>query len=616
MTWTHPLPLVLLFALLGGCSCASAPPRPPPANLRRAVPADGEATRIVPADRRTTWNPGVPGGIPRATAIHTTIDAALGDGVADATEAIETALEAAADAAERSGEIQVVALPPGTFRTTREIVIGRSRVVLRGAGKGRTILQQSTPGVLTLFLGSSSPDYRSTPVVDVVGSVPRGATEITVADASGFAAGDILQLDQLEDGDPQGRTGSVWRLDIWWSMRGPYAEHPGMGLESRFPDSPDGARPIAQRVEVKAIRGDVLELSGPVHVDFAAAQHPQVYRAAGAGHDVVRWAGFEDLTVRGTMRDGEAKPMIVFDGAAYCWLRGVESDGQNGFFLGKHVVLGTATYRCEVRESYVHHSRNLWPGANAYGIVYSGSDCLIEDNVAYALNKPIVGETTGGGNVIAYNYVDEAVLGALDGAWQETAIDASHGSFSHSDLFEGNWAPNLSTDATHGNNGWMTFFRNHATGRNTSGRVNGNLRAIEVAGRNREHTSIGNVLLTPEGARDAVLLATPSRPNLGLAVYRLGANTWDASGSLAFGNWDDGQAARLFHRHLDFDYASGGVYDNPENGVKALPDSLYLRAKPAFFGSLEWPWVDPLGTTPAERVKTLPAKARFDAGRP
>lgn len=44
-----------------------------------------------------------------------------------------------------------------------------------------------------------------------------------------------------------------------------------------------------------------------------------------------------------------------------------------------------------------------------------------------------------------------------------------------------------------------------------------------------------------------------------------------------------------------------------------LPNSLYLTSKPAFFGSTRWPWVDPTGTT---KVSDLPAKARYQSGRP
>ena len=40
---------------------------------------------------------------------------------------------------------------------------------------------------------------------------------------------------------------------------------------------------------------------------------------------------------------------------------------------------------------------------------------------------------------------------------------------------------------------------------------------------------------------------------------------------------------------------------------------MYLSGKPAFFGTMVWPWVEPLGTT---RLYTLPAKARYEAGTP
>ena len=35
--------------------------------------------------------------------------------------------------------------------------------------------------------------------------------------------------------------------------------------------------------------------------------------------------------------------------------------------------------------------------------------------------------------------------------------------------------------------------------------------------------------------------------------------------------------------------------------------SLYLKAKPSFFGNYQWPWVDPTGAT---KVHTLPAESQ------
>ena len=89
-------------------------------------------------------------------------------------------------------------------------------------------------------------------------------------------------------------------------------------------------------------------------------------------------------------------------------------------------------------------------------------------------------------------------------------------------------------------------------------------------------------------------------------MYRVGA------GSLGgpIEAFDDGTALRLLFRHANFDNVSNAVVYDRAIARRDLPDSLYLKAKPAFFGSLPWPWVDPAGTP---RVGILPAKQRFDS---
>ena len=593
---------------------------------------------IVPADRATVWNPGIPGGIPgdtdpirpatvwrpsRNPYAGYSVNPALGNGTTDVTADINDAIAAAGRAA-TAGARKIVLLAPGTYRTSGAISIGSSNVTLRGSGQGRTIIDHRNPSDwAAVGIGNTTDGFSSTPVVDVVGGAPKGASTITVADARRFKVGDILQIDQLADGSASGPAGWVWRLDSWWSMRSPYADFPGGGgLQGRFPDSPNGYRPISQRIEVLARHGNVLTIhdpgtrrGSPLHVAFPAAQDPEVWRAAGGTVDVVRYSGLESLSVWSAAHPGDAKDMVVLNGAAYCWIKDVETDGSKNTWAGRHIHIQTAVYRAEVRASYSHNSSNYNQGSNAYGILYSGSDCLIEDNIVRELNKPIVGETAGGGNVIAYNYVDEAIIGSLTNNWQETAINMSHGSFSHSDLFEGNHTPNVGVDSTHGNNGWGVFFRNWATGRNSSGRTDTYLRAIYVDGWNREMTSVGNVLGSPTFKPTYQILspATGVNPVYGgvSSIYLLGSNAWEIGTGRKPGSdhMDRGQAERLFHRHLDFDYKTGSQYDNPSNPVKALPKSLYLTSKPAFFGPLPWPWVDPSG---AIKVYMLPAKARYD----
>lgn len=59
-----------------------------------------------------------------------------------------------------------------------------------------------------------------------------------------------------------------------------------------------------------------------------------------------------------------------------------------------------------------------------------------------------------------------------------------------------------------------------------------------------------------------------------------------------------------------------GLRWDPVNSTHAMPNSLFLSSPPAFFAGYAWPWIDPTAATAEARVKTLPAKARYDAGTP
>jgi hypothetical protein len=89
-----------------------------------------------------------------------------------------------------------------------------------------------------------------------------------------------------------------------------------------------------------------------------------------------------------------------------------------------------------------------------------------------------------------------------------------------------------------------------------------------------------------------------------IPMWRFGAadanGTPDATGAAA-------QLLATTLRDGNFDYFTNTVkWDRPP---QPIPDSLYLAAKPAFFGSCRWPWVDPVGAT---KTHVLPARTRFD----
>jgi hypothetical protein len=327
----------------------------------------------------------------------------------------------------------------------------------------------------------------------------------------------------------------------------------------------------------------------------------------------VKYAGIEDLRVTGG-RDG----MILMVNAAYSWIRNVESDGSTATGRGQvgHHVRLESCYRCVVRDSYIHDASDVTQGGGAYGIAVASqsSECLVENNVVVNLNKPLVLLASGGGNVIAYNYVDDAWTRTAPQV-QETAIDAGHAAFPHMELFEGNWAAHLGTDAVWGNAGWLTFFRNHASSRQSRtplAREVWDVAAIGLAARGVQINVVGNVLGAP--GKGLAYEVTSNPPGTGArAVYRLGHRADGGGGSGDANLYEDasrtGSTASTLLRHGNFDFASGVVVWDSHTAARELPPSLYLTEKPAFFEDHPWPWVDPTGP---RKLHVLPAKQRFE----
>src|SRR6188474_2901995 len=84
-------------------------------------------TRIVPLEGRTTWAPGVQGGIPtRPTVCATLMAADFGNGGLEASAAIQAAINSCPLGS-------TVALSAGTFLVNRHVLLNKG-ITLRGAG--------------------------------------------------------------------------------------------------------------------------------------------------------------------------------------------------------------------------------------------------------------------------------------------------------------------------------------------------------------------------------------------------------------------------------------------------------------------------------------------------
>jgi hypothetical protein len=100
------------------------------ATLSESASTTTQTGGIIPADRMTTWNPGLNavGGIPNRTTIYRTLSPRGGS--LDDTAAIQSALDTC-----RPG--QVVKLSPGTFNINgMGLHFKKSECTLRGSGTG------------------------------------------------------------------------------------------------------------------------------------------------------------------------------------------------------------------------------------------------------------------------------------------------------------------------------------------------------------------------------------------------------------------------------------------------------------------------------------------------
>lgn len=566
----------------GGRGVASLDTPPDESPSLPPVPPVADAFTLIPADRLTTWTPGIPGGVPARTTVCANVSATTyGDGTGDATAGIQAALDGCPVG-------QVVQLSGGTFKITRPLEITKG-IVLRGLGPTQTKLKMPV-GTSANLITVGTQWFKFTQPTNLATNAVKGGRSVSLAAVpAGLAAGEIVVVDQLTN-----------PAITEWSTKSP----PGDVSRTWF-TRPN--RPVGQVMEVQSVSGSTVSFSTPFHIDFLTAFAAQLVRFSdqdnGPVVPSVKYAGVEDLYLFG---GSGGQGNIWLANAAYSWIKNIESDFQDG-----PSVAIDASFRSILRDSYVHTTQTPYPGGGGYGISFSyySADNLVENNIVWNMNKVMVMRASGGGNVIGYNYMEDGWIGNYTG-WVETGLNASHMTTPHYELFEGNQSFNFDGDNTWGNAVYITVFRNNLTGKRRSIAPlvltdQDNRRAIGLMEGHWWYSFVGNVLgysgMSPAPAA-SFTYESVAPWNDGACIWRLGYNpeNWNAAA--------DPKVLSTVIREGNFDYATNLVHWS--SAAQTIPASLYLSGKPAFFGSNPWPWVDPTGAT---KVSTLPARARFDA---
>jgi pectate lyase-like protein len=597
--------------------------------------ASSAAAQILPTDRTTTWTPGV-GTIPTRTTICATLNASTyRDGSQDASTAIQRAIDACPAG-------QVVLLSAGRFTVNNHVLISKG-ITLRGAGAGQTILTKTNGARARISsrvpVAPASYTYDAQPIV-VIGPSrwpkidstsknltvdgPKGSTSVTVANATGLAAGRFVLIDELSGASwqptPTGFPGAakVWKGDrVAWNMHLPaqrYADDNGQSDTSGPYDLNGGTRTLPNAMswfarpdratneikEVASVSGTTVTFTTPLHITYRTSHAAQLTSFTGA-NALVRDAGVESLTTIGGA-DGQ----IRFENAAYSWAKNIE----NTQWLGEGFAIDHS-FRIEVRDSYIHDGSWPEPGGAGYAIslANASSEVLIENNIIINACKVMVFRSSGAGTVVGYNYTDDS-WDFDTPSWVEVGINASHMAGPHHVLFEGNYSPNADSDYTHGNAIYLTFFRNWLTGQRRSFTDTSNVRAVGLAYGSWWDSFVGNVLGRP-GQMSGWVYEDPAMAENNAnwrnhVVWKLG---YDPE---RWGMHADPQTLSTVIRDGNYDYLTNALHWHTTPAGFTIPTSLYLTAKPAFFGASPWPWVDPTAGT----THTLPAKARYDAGTP
>lgn len=584
-----------------------------------AAPAGAQVdTSIVPLEGRTTWAPGVQGGIPARPEVCATVTAAsLGNGTTEASVAIQRAIASCPAG-------KTLQLSAGKFLVNNYILLNKG-ITLRGAGPGQTILQKtngarrfqlSTPDAQPIIVVGPNrwPRIDATTAVALAADAAKGATTVVVSDARGFKKGQFVLLDEDDYNTaawmpvPR-RLNSTVNSAIWASDRIVFQRHnpAEQYVDDPFPDSltwfSRPGRPLNEIKEVMAVEGDRITFSTPVHITYTRNRQAQLTRYTGENVHV-RGAGIEDLTVTGGS-DGA----IRFEAAAYSWVKNIDDTA----WLGEGVGVNHS-FRVEIRDSIIHDGAWPYPGGGGYAISFAwgSSEVLVENNAILNVNKVIVVRSSGAGSVVGYNYMDNGYIFNMP-EWMEVGLNASHMVGSHHVLFEGNESFNYDSDNTHGNAIAMTVFRNHLVGRRKSFPGMSNARGAGLMFGSWWQTFIGNVM-GEAGKMDGWIYEDPGDGSHGNATSQWGSAS--AIWKLGYDptHWEqaaDPKVRATVVRDGNFDYVTNSVRWDREERV--LPPSLYLTTKPAFFGENPWPWVDPTGGT---KLGTLPAKTRPGVGAP
>jgi hypothetical protein len=577
--------------------------------IRQVGAAQGGAVNPISSPRHaaTVWAAaGVEGGIPTTRTRCTT---GTGTSVLASTSTaaqINTAITGC-DAN------HYVELGSGTFSLSTGITLHTNSVTLKGQGANSTKLvftgsvggcnyfddgaiSMCTGDLLYGNTGNFDQSATWTPLGGWSGAASVGTTQLTFSNTTGLATGLQIALDQLDDSsDGYPAAGDIYVC------------------ANDFPCSNQGGGNNAARsgraqtlfVKVTAVSGTTVTIDPAIYLpNWRSGQTPGAWWNTSANASWLHDTGVEDLSIDITSV-GTGLAAVAMHGTYNCWVKGVRSitnDVTGGSELF-HILMINGFHNT-IRSNYLYGPDGP-DGNQRYAIsLIVASQILIENNTFDHTTSGPVPNGPVHGSVIAYNYILNATM--------TSGGTVLHG-YTGMNLHEGNEMSGINEDIIHAPHYFETAFRNLFDRDTNNAGVNVTT-PLMIHSHGRFSNIVGNVLGNGSAATYETTLNDCAD-----CIYSLGwqgndsftgasrvANDTDVKRTLfRWGNWDTETAAT---RWCGNSSNTGWVancasttevpstltnYPNSIPSTETLPSSLYLSAKPSWFGSVTYPPIGP-----------------------
>jgi polygalacturonase len=435
------------------------------------------------------------------------------------------------------------------------------------------------------------------------GTYTKGATTLNLTACGGTPPnGQTLVLDQANDSSD---TGGVYICD--GSVANCNGEGPGSYVGRTISGKVHTETQVTHITGVTSIGGGAYTVTispGLYFNNVRTSQTPGVW-----WNGFSQFMGLENLTID---RTGffNSDSNVAISNADKVWLKNVRS-----MWAGRNHVWVYLSSNAIIRDSYFYQDQSH--ASESYGIeMTQASGVLIENNIFQQVSVPTM-FGPGSGTVVSYNLDANNAYPAPNLA----LANASHSAGNQMNLWEGNIAPGIQSDASWGGSATGTWFRNFLTGWQTG--YNQYTYPVSMLTHNRAFNVVGNVLGQPsyqtsyEGYATSTTGGTNGGNAVNTTIYNLGWTGYagwggcDTNGGttgcdslvrptlMRWGNWDVVTNATKFDSTEAAPGAVPYVAANFSSGyfgtlAHTLPASLVYASAPSWWpAGKAWPPIGP-----------------------